>query len=200
MSTQLKAVLAALIAAVMAVGVYGGYKYLLTPPLQVSAGTAAAGSTFNTAKTAAIAMVFTNGATSTSILNTDASDRFVISNFIACSSATSTYTAVTGAGLANWIIKAATTSTNAPAVISNTNLVMNDTVATGTVGAGVASDYGGIALVASSSIATTSPTGWIGNAAGSANQFRWATGTYLTYWSNATNTAACTVGVYYLPS
>lgn len=166
-----------------------------------------AGSTFNNAKIAAINLSPTNNATTTSIYNSDTSNRYVLSNFANCSGATTTYTAVTGAGLPSygWKIQAATTSTSAPVVVSNTNFVMNDVIATGTVASGVASDFGGIALVASSSIATTTIagiglSGYLNNAAAAAFQFVWPAGTYLTFISNATSTASCTVGVYYLGS
>lgn len=183
---------------ILAVAIGGAY---LFPQVQqqVALGSPA-GTTFVTAKVAQINLSPTNGATSTSILNSDVSDRYITDNFIGCTGATTTFTAVTGAGLSTfgWVIKAATTSTAAPAVIANTNLVMNDSIATGTVAAGVASDYGGIVLVASSSIATSSP--FVSNAGASSQIFRWAANSYLTFWSNATNTAACTVGVHYVAS
>lgn len=195
-----KSVIALLGAVIIGSVIVGAYWYPKAGnELSANAGSPA-GSTFTSAKVAQINLSPTNGATSTSVLNSDSSDRFVTDNFIGCTGATTTYAAVTGSALTNlgWIIKAATTSTSAPAVVSNTNLVMNDAIATGTVAAGVASDYGGIVLVASTSIATSSP--FVNNAAAASQIFRWAAGSYLTFFSNATNTAACTVGVHYLAS
>ncbi len=190
------------IVVVLVVAIGGGYFFpkLENQEQQDQAVGSPVGTTFANAKVAAINLFPTNGATSTSVLNSDASDRFVIDNFVACTGATTTYAAVTGSALTSlgWIIKAATTSTLAPAVIGNTNLVMNDAIATGTVAAGVASDYGGVVLVASTSIASSSPL--VNNAGAAAQMFRWAAGSYLTFWSNATNTANCTVGVHYLAS
>lgn len=200
-----KQIVATVAVIVAVVAIYYAYQY---PQFQSGVGgTSAVGTTFNSAKVAAISFApAAPGATTTSILNGDANDRYVLSNFVACNNATSSFTAVTGTGLANLIFQAATTSTNAPVLVTNTNLVMNDIVATGTVAAGAASNFGGIVLAASSSVAsTTAATGVNGftqnaNAGINAFKFVWSSGSYLTFVSNATNTAACTVGVYYLAS
>lgn len=141
--------------------------------------TSPTGATFNSAKVAAIvAAPATASATTTSILNSDANDRYITSTFAYCGGLGSSQTAYTGAGLANLTLKAATTSTAAPAALTNTNLVMNVNIATTTPN--------------TSAVATSTFVSAI-------NQ-RWAAGSYLTFEFNATNTAACTVGANYIPS
>ena len=148
----------------------------------INIGASAVNSTFLSAKVAAIAFSPTTGATTTSILNTDASDRIVTDAFVTCSGVGTSYTALTGAGLASLQFKMATSSTAFPAIISNTNLLLSS------------------AVIATSSVdvyvATTTP----GLAGTSDFVRRWAAGSYLAVTSNATNTAACIVGVHYLPN
>lgn len=137
----------------------------------------AVGTTFNTAKVAAINFSPATGtATTTSILNGDASDRIITDSFAECNTLGSSFTAYTGAALANLIFTAATTSTSAPASVTNTQLALNVNISTTTTN---------IAYVATSTFTNIQPR-------------IWATGTYLTFVSNATNTAACNVGVHYL--
>lgn len=145
------------------------------------------GSTFNTAKFAGIDWTLTNGATSTSVLNSDASDRYVTSFEVGCQSVGTSLTAVTGAGLISLQISAATTSTSAPAVVSNTNLV-----------------GGGVMVIATSTPqfveASSTASTAVPNTGRSTIANVWSAGSYMTFWSNATNTAACVVGVRYLAS
>ncbi len=183
-------------AIVIAGAILGAYLFPVaqTP---VAIGTSPTGTTFSSQKIAAIAFVpSAAGATTTSILNTDANDRYVTSNFVNCTNATTSYTAITGGGLANLIIKAATTSTNAPAVVGNTNLAMNDTVATGTSAAGGAAFP--VVMVSSTSLPASPAV--TNNVGAGAFAFLWASGSYLSFWANATNTAACIVGVQYSAS
>lgn len=143
---------------------------------EVSIAGSAVGTTFNTARVAQINFSpATASATSTSILNTDESDRYVGNNVFAyCGSVGTSQTALTGTGLASLTFKAATTSTANPAIVTNTNLAVNLTISTSTVDSYTASSTFGYS--------------------------RWKSGSYLTFFANATNTAVCTVGVYYLPS
>lgn len=199
MSTASKVLLAfAVVAGGFGLAAFFGFTPFLKviTEVQQMVGTSANGSTFSTSKDYSVVVTPTNNATSTSILNTDASDRYITSNFVDCGNATTSYTAVTGTGLANITVKAATTSTNAPAVIANTNLAMNDTIATGTSAQGTA---GFIDVVVSSSSVSSAPT-VTGNAGANSFQFRWAAGSYLTFFWNATSTMTCTIGVHTIAS
>jgi len=139
----------------------------------------AVGTTFNSAKVAAINMTISTGtATSSSLYNSDGSDRYIIDAFSVCSGVATSYTAYTGTGLASLNWKMATTSTSAPAILTNTNYVANMNMATTTSVAMASSTVGDLAT---------------GNRT-------WAAGTYLTIQPNATNTAACTAGVHYIGS
>lgn len=156
--------------------IYGAYQY---PQVTQSVQTfGAVGATFNTAKIAAINWTLSDSATSTSILNGDANDRIVEGAQYWCSGVGTSKTAFTGAGLDALSFSAATTSASAPAIITNTNFVLNTTVATSTATLFVASTSPGLTATAAQRI--------------------WASGSYLTFWSNATNTAACNIGVQYL--
>lgn len=136
--------------------------------------TNAVGTTGNTAKRFSVIFSLTSqSSTSTSILNTDGTDRIILSTFHTCNTLGSSFTPVTGSGLANLIIQAATTSTAAPTLLGNSNLVMNSIVATTTPG---------FELVSTSSTASSEISRV------------WASGSYLTFNTNATNTATCEVG------
>lgn len=140
--------------------------------------------TFSSAKIAEVGFSpATGSATSTSILNTDSNDRIVTGSFFYCNNLGTSYTAYTGAGLTSLgvLFKAATTSTAAPATVSNVNLVLSATVATTSAGSSV--------YVASTTTPFPNDVGRL-----------WASGSYMTFFSNATNTATCVVGVQYLAS
>jgi len=153
------------------------------PAAQVQQVGSPTGSTFNTAKIAMInwtiaAVSGSNGsATTTSLYNGDSSDRIIQSVQFDCASVGTSKTAYTGAGLANLIFTAATTSSSAPAAITNANVVLSTSVSTSST---------------ELYVSTTTP-----GLTGSAFVRRWASGSYLTFASNATNTAACTIGVSY---
>lgn len=115
--------------------------------------------------------------TSTSIYNGSGFDWGIESSFAVCNGVGTSKTAYTGAGLAALLMQAATTSTNAPAVVSNTNYASNQTVSTST----------------SISYNATSTEGVI---TGTSRIVK--NGEYLTFFANATNTASCTVGAHYL--
>lgn len=156
-------------------------------------GASAVGTTFSTQRIAQIVFAPTTGsATTTSIYNGDDNDRVVDSAYAYCSGVGTSLTAYTGTGLANWILSAATTSSSAPNAITNTNLAMNMVMSTSS---------------AFSFTSTSTPSSYLYNVTGngaattSATQSAvsrvWAAGTYMTFGSNATNTAACIVGVRY---
>ncbi len=138
--------------------------------------TSVAGTTFNTAKVAQINLSLASAsATSTSLLNTDDNDRIVTDAFATCSGLGTSLTAYTGAGLAALTIQAATSSTATLGLNANLNYALNVTMATATAdGYTATSTY---TLVASR---------------------RWAAGSYMVFFSNATNTALCSPGVHYL--
>lgn len=165
---------------------------LKLPEAQILGGASATGSTFNTAKfagiTASLASVGANG-TSTSILNTDANDRYVTSLKAACQGIGTSQTAYSGTGLVALKLTVGTTTTSAPATIPTANLIANAvTVATATP----------ILVIASSTAITPNAGSNSGNIA--ALNDLWAAGSYLTFWVNATNTAVCTFGVDYIGS
>lgn len=141
------------------------------------------GSSFTTAKIASVNITpLTAGATSTSILNTDASARWAYGYTIAdCTGLSSSYTYpnTNATALANLLLQVATTSIANLGLQGNTNYFANLVVSTST--------YAG---QFSNSSTTTAPV-----MAG-----YWPSGTYLTFTFNATNTAACTVAAYYLAS
>ncbi len=159
-------------------GLFLPHSQIVNRTEQIIAAGSPAGSVFNSAKVAAINMAPSTGsATSSSIFNGDSSDRIVTDGFAACSGIGTSQTAYTGAGLANLVLKAATTSASGAANVGN-NGPLTVIIATST-----ASDFN----VASSTYVSTA--GFIQ---------RWAAGSYMTFSFNATNTAACTVGVHYL--
>lgn len=136
------------------------------------------GTTFNTAKVVAVNITpSTQGATSTSVLNTDATARYIANyGMVGCTGVGTSQTDLTGTGLAALLVQAATTSVANQGLQGNTNYAMNLTVSTSTT------------FVNSS---TSTPSVMAGY---------WAAGTYMTFTFNATNTAACTVEMDYLAS
>lgn len=164
----------ALVAVLILVAIYGAYEY--PKAIQTVVVGSATGSTFNNAKLAAINMTPSSAsATSSSILNTDSSDRIVTDSFVTCNNANTSNSGPAG-GVVAWNWLAATTSTSGPASLgANTNYTLQATVATSSVDA-----Y----------IATSTMGAWMR---------RWASGTYMTFIPNATSSSAtCNVGVHYL--
>jgi hypothetical protein len=169
---------------VLVVALVGGL-YLraqVTAPQKQLAGASPAGSSFSNAKFAGKAVApATAGenATSTSILNTDANDRIVTVIRAGCQNIGTSRTAYTGAGLSAFTLSVGTSSTAAPAAIPSV-LVGGGavTIGTSTVQYAVASSTSG----------------------SEKNYVVWPANSYMTFWFNATNTAACTVGVDYLAS
>jgi len=160
---------------VVILAICGAYLY---PQTKEFLGVSPTGSTFNSAKVAAIVFApATGSATSTSILNSDANDRYVTDSFSYCQSVGTSFTAYTGTGLTELRFKGATTSTASPAAVSNTNFALN-------------------VIVATSSVYSANATSTF---VAAVNQV-WPSGSYMTFTSNATNTAICTVGVNYVAS
>lgn len=159
------------------IGLGIGYK-LYSNPINLAQGVSTVGATNNTAKLATITMApLTAGATTTSLFNGDGTDREVTSSVIACTSVGTSQTFTTGSGLASWTLQAATTSVSGLGLNGNTNYAANLTLATSS------------AWYYQASTTETVPI-YVGRV--------WPTQTYLSFGFNATNTAACTVGVHYI--
>jgi hypothetical protein len=153
-------------------------------------GVSSAGTTFGNAKFAGVTVRLGTagaGATSTSILNTDTSDRFVTGFRLACNGVGTSKTAYTGTGLASLQLTIATTSeANVPTITTKYVFPVTSAVpvSTSTVNAVIASStFMGVGATATSS-----------------NSVVWNSGSYMTFFWNATNTAACTEGVDYIGS
>lgn len=186
MTIQTKGILALVAVLLIGAAVYGAF---LSSQGAVTFGSSA-GTSFNTAKFAGIVMVPSapgTNATTSSILNTDANTRFVTGWRMACTGVGSSFTQVVGTGLANWTIAIGTSSTAAPATFSAAN-----TYAPVTGGNfNIATNSASTEVVVSSSTLQT---------ATSSKATPWHAGEYMTIGFNATNTAACTVGVDYVGS
>lgn len=189
MSSFNKLVVLAVIAGVVAAGIFS---VLSNHNNAVPVG--ASGSTFSTAKYAGVAidLASNSGATSTSILNTDSSDRYVVAVELACRNTGSSFTAVTGAGLASLQLTVGTSSASSPASI--VSIGAHSRVASAFVVGTATAPI--IAVASSTTQVSTSTLGVL-----------WKSGEYMTFWWNATNTPAsgqttvpCTEGVRYLGS
>lgn len=116
--------------------------------------------------------------TSTSILNAGASDRAVIATYADCSTLGNSFTYTTGAGLASLTLQAATTSVSSLGLQGNTNYINNTTISTSSALFYSATSTEGV-LIYTSRI--------------------WPVNTYLTFETNATNTASCAFGAEWMP-
>jgi hypothetical protein len=178
MTTTTKAILALVIAAVVAGGVYGGYKFLFYKP-QIVAGTSTQGGTGSTARQYNVYGVNLAApganATSSSILNTTGNDLYVTALKVGCEGVGTSQTAYTGTGLASLTLKAATSSTASTPVNGNTFLAGSITIST-----------------SSSQFVEASSTASSGS---NSVNYVWLAGSYMNFWTNATNTAVCTFGV-----
>lgn len=176
MSTTTKAIIAAVIAVLIIGGVYYEVKVLTSP--SGTAGTSPQGGTTSTAHFYSVAVQLGApgaNATSSSVLNSSPNDYYVTSIDAGCEKIGTSYTAYSGAGLAALLLTAATSSTAAPAALGSVPLTGAITIPTSTP-----------TFVESS---TTASGG------SSSINFIWPAGTYMSFSFNATNTAACTVGV-----
>lgn len=165
-----------LLVVVAGLAIVGGYFYPVTHPVLGSNG-----GTNTAAKQLGVVSWNLSTGTSTSVAipaNMTAS-QFQLS----CTGIGTSKTAYTGAGLASVTLKAATTSTSHTAdtptsntSVTNTNLAVSTTLAT------------------SSAIRTiASTTQQVGGKTGVSQLLKG--GTYLTFFTNATNTAICNIGV-----
>lgn len=174
MNRALKLIIA--VAVALALGVVAGY-FLAHQDSDV-ATFSPTGTTNTSAKIASkVISLSSESGTSTSIYNNSGFDWGIESSFAVCNEVGTSRTAYSGAGLAALLMRGATTSTEAPAVVSNANYGSNITVSTSTPISYNASSTEGV-------IAGTSRI--VEN------------GKYFTFFSNATNTASCTVGIHYL--
>src|ERR1700694_2136690 len=168
MTTPQKVVLALGIALVIT----GVIWFLVNKQAPVMLGSSPVGTSFNDAKVSAIAINLANvgaNGTSTSILNTDAGDRYVSSVELACEGVGTSKTAYTGTGLAGLQMNVGTTSTAAPATfVSAMPLASAIAFATST------SNF----ILSSSTLAIAT----------SSNAMVWNANSYMTFNFNATNT------------
>lgn len=167
---------------VLALILWAGVTY---PKVVQTLGGSPSGTTFGDAKFAAVSINLANpgaNGTSTSLINTDGTDRYVSAVKVGCEGIGTSQTAYTGTGLAALTMKVGTTSTSNPAsflsfaAISNTGI----TISTSTVDTMISSST---LLVATSSLAAV-----------------WPSNTPMTFYFNATNTAQCAIGVDYFQS
>lgn len=166
----------------LCLGVYIGY-VIHTPTIQLAGSSnTAAGTTFSTAKLAQVNFTIATGsATSTSLYNSDSYDRYIVTSFIGCNTVGTSKTAYTGTALAGLTFRMATTATAITTALGDSNINYASVLpfSTTTTVNFVSSSTPGI-LQGFSSV--------------------WDAGTYLTIQPNATNTAVCTGGVYYVGS
>lgn len=169
-----------LIGLALVVGLVAGHSFWGKVAAPVAGGPSPVGTLRSNAKDYTVTFIPATGtATTTSILNSDSTDRYVTNDYIFCTGVGTSKTAYTGTGLASLTFTAATTSTANPTSLTNTNYILNSSVATSSTVTFVATSTEGVIA------------GW---------SRIWPTGTYLTFSSNATNTAICTVGVHTIGS
>ena len=176
--TKFKIVFGVVIAVIAGVAIYGAYLY---PNIPVSFGASTQGTTGQTAKQYNVYGVNLAApganATSSSILNNTGNDLYPTQVIVGCEGVATSKTAYTGAGLATLTFSVGTTSTAAPAAAPSNLLVNAYVIGTSTANFVMAS--------------TTSVTG---NTAATGVGI-WPAGSYMTFQTNATNTAVCTFGL-----
>jgi hypothetical protein len=175
----------------IAVAIVIGIAGIFLPKVSNLAGASPTGSTFGAAKFAGIVVNNVNS-TSSSILNTDGNARYIESLKVACTGVGSSKAGFTGAAtIANWNLTVGTTSTANPVtqVIPAIAVVLNGVLATSTPN-----------LLLSSTTAPIAAGGAANGTASSSSAALWQSGEYLTFVTNATNTAVCTFGVGYIGS
>lgn len=154
----------------------GAYFY----PIGSQIAGSSAGASFTSAKVAQININPQSiTSTSTSLLNTDASDRYVTDGFVSCKGLTNMFAAdAAGVATFNWTAATSSTASPVPSIASNAFASMQVTLGTST------------SFNQTATSTYTVPWGRI-----------WTAGTYMVFQTNATSsTAACTVGVHYLAS
>lgn len=167
----------AIVSFLVALAIVGGYFF---PTIKGSFGaTSATGTTNNVTSWSSITFLPLTAST-TSLLNTGASDRAILGSYTMCTSATTVRSYGAGAGLANFTVQAATTSADGSTkgLEGNVNYIVNESVATSTGTGYTASTTEGV-IYGISRI--------------------WPVNTYLTFITNATTTASCSFGVEWLP-
>lgn len=154
--------------------------YTLAPRTELVQGISSPGATGSTAKLYTITFSPSTG-TSTSLLNTDGTDRAVTSTVAYCTGIGSSFSGFAGAGLANLTLKSSTSTsaTVTAATLANINYMYNASVSTSSPWLSIASST-------------------IGGGLGDVTRV-WPTGTYINFEFNATNTASCTLGVSAIP-
>ncbi len=179
----MKKLISTVLAVIITVAILGAYHYPKLDQSNAAAGSSA-GSVFNSAKFAGVVVDLSSAGangTSTSILNSDSSDRFISGWRLGCNGVGTSRTAYTGANLDSLKVTVGTSTDSAPATfLGFANVATNYSLPTTTVSLIVASST---TQTASSSLAA-----------------RWPSGSYATFSFNATNTAVCTIGVDYLPN
>ncbi len=179
-----KAIIFGLFGALLAGAVGGLVVHVFAPApnqiVQQVAGTSPTNTTFGTQKILGIKMSLSSGTTS-SVINNTANDMFITRFDYACTGVGTSLTAYTGAGLANLTVKAATSSTSLSGSTPTSNVAANSNLAipSSTISTSTAS-----VSAASSTVGTSAPV-FLDVPAGA----------YLTFITNATNTAACTFQV-----
>lgn len=152
---------------------YGAYQFPVAQ--QYTTTGVSTGTTTNTSAKRYTVTIAPLSATTTSLYNSDGTDRGIIDVVALCTGVGTSQNFTDGAGLLSnaWNVKAATTSTANNGLQGNTSNIFKINLATTTP-----TQYGATST-------TPFPT----------DVTRiWPAGTYLTFWFSATNTAACTVG------
>lgn len=158
------------------VGAIAGF--ILAPRQNVSytvQGISSPGATNSSAKEYTVTMApLLAAGTTTSLLNTDGTDRFIKDSFAACTGVGTSNAYLTGTGgIAALLVQMSTSTVGSTGLQGNTNYASSITISTTTPWA----------YTSTSTLAATGVAGLI-----------WPSGTYLNITFNATNTAACTVG------
>ena len=131
--------------------------------------------TNNTARSYSITVApATASATTTSLINTDATDRAITSSFAVCTAVGNSFTFTSGAALTSWLLQMSTSTVSGLGLQGNTNFAASLTLATTTAW---------MPYTASTTPGVTP------------SYFVWPSGIALNMTFNATNTAACTIGV-----
>lgn len=145
---------------------------------QFTAGvTSSAGVTNSTAKLFSVTMSpSVASATTTSLLNSDSTDRMITGNILGCTGVGNSQAYLTGAGLltGGWALQFSTSTVGSTGLQGNLNYAGNISIATSSAWL----------QQASSTLGVLGAVGLV-----------WPASTYLNFTFNATNTAACTIGV-----
>ncbi len=176
---------------ILVIGVVIGAKYFGPKPT-INVGTTPAGATFGDAKTAVVVMNLGNlsatgipqaNATSSTILNSSPNDYYITTIKGACQNIGTSFSAYAGAGITSGGLnfRVATSATAAPNAAPTAGIVSGLIVPISTT-----TTYFSFA---------SSTTG-----VNATSTIIWTAGSYLTFTTNATNTALCSFGVDYFSS